>query len=161
MHLAQVKQVMDTVPKGANVILEWTRQAKTRKGAPMIHKAVRMVGRLGLTYDNQAAVQEKRSNGELPTENKGLAEWAEWVQFPFLIRHRTKGTMYLRMYSGTSKKVKPHRQFLMDGEAVSFEMVEAHLLAAEKKSEHGDTFMVKVEDVTRIYSENVEYGAIV
>jgi len=161
MELAQVNQVMEIAPKGANIVLEWTRNAKTRKGAPQVRKMVRMVGRVGLTYDNIGAVKEKRENGELPKENQGLAEWAEWVKFPFLIKNKKSGQLYLRLYKGTSAKNPPHRQFIMDGQAVSFEAVEAHLLASEKGShDNTDCFIVKIEDLTRIYSESAEYGAI-
>ena len=160
MELVQVNNVMETAPKGANIVLEWTRDAKTRKGAPKVRKMVRCVGRVGVEYDNLASVQAKRSNGELPTENQGETWW-EWVQHPFLVRHKKSGQHYLRLYKGTSKKVALHRQFLMDGKAVSFEMVEAHLLASEKRSNDStDTFMVKVEDLTRVYSETAEYSAV-
>jgi len=159
MELAQISQVIETAPKGANIILGWVRDAKTRKGAPKVRKMVRMVGRLGIEYDNLASVVEKRANGELPKENQGETWW-EWVTHPFLIRHKKTGQQYIRMYSGTSKKTKPIRQFLMNGETVSFEDVEAHLLASEKNSSHGDTFMVKVEDITAIRSETADYGDI-
>lgn len=161
MELAQVQKIVETAPKGANIVLEWTRDAKVRKGAPKVRKMVRMVGRVGLTYDNLGAVQEKRSNGELPSENQGLAEWAEWVQFPFLIRNKKSGQLYLRLYKGTSDKVRPRVAYILDGKAVSFEAVEAHLLASEKGShDNTDCFIVKIEDLTRVYSESAEYGAI-
>lgn len=161
MELAQVNNIIESAPKGANIVLEWTRDAKVRKGSPKVRKMVRMVGRIGVEYDALKAVQQKRSNGELPSENQGLAEWAEWVQYPFVIRHRTKGTLYLRMYKGTSKKTHPSVAYILDGKAVSFEAVEAMLLASEKRGhDDTDTFMVKVDDLTRVWSETDDYGAI-
>ena len=160
MELANVSAVMESVPKGANIVLEWTRDAKVRKGAPNVKKAVRMVGRLGVEYDNLAAVQEKRSNGELPAENQSETWWT-WERHPFLVRHKTTGQRYLRLYKGTSTKVRPSVQYLCEGKAVSFEAIEAHLLASEKGShDNTDTFMVKIEDLTRIYSETAEYGSL-
>jgi len=160
MELAQVQNVIETAPKGANIVLEWTRDAKTRKGAPKVRKMVRCIGRIGVEYDNLKAVVEKRGNGELPSENQGETWW-EWVHHPFLVRHKTTHQLYLRMYKGTSKKTQPMRQFLVNGEATSFEAVETHLLSSEKRSnDTTDTFMVKIEDLTRIHSESAEYGAI-
>lgn len=73
MKLETVQNVLTLAPKGANIVLEWTRSAKTRKGVTdTILKSVRMVGRVGVEYDNLRAVQEKRESGELPTENAGL-----------------------------------------------------------------------------------------
>jgi len=161
MDLSQVSKVMETAPKGANVILEWVRECKVRKGSPQVKKAVRMVGRLGLNYDNLAKVVEKRANGDLPQESAGLPEWSEWVKYPFLIRHKGTGQMYLRLYKGTSDKVKPKRQYILNGKETDPEAVDAYLLASEKKDhEDTDTFMVKVEDLTRVYSETTEYGSL-
>lgn len=161
MELAQVQNIIESAPKGANIVLEWTRDAKVRKGAPKVRKMVRMVGRVGVEYDSLKSVQQKRSNGQLPSENQGLAEWAEWVQYPFVIRHKTKGTLYLRMYKGTSAKVHPSVAFLLDSKAVSFEAIEQHLLASEKRGhDDTDTFMVKISDLTRVWSETTDYGAI-
>jgi hypothetical protein len=160
MLLLQVEKVIESVPKGANIVLQWVRKAKTKKGSPKILKAVRMVGRVGIEYDNQKAVQEKRSNGELPKENAGLAEWAEWVEYPFLIQHKGNGQKYLRLYKGTSKKVTPSVQWICEGKAVEQKDISQWLYADEMKSSHGDCFIVKIEDLTTIGSENEDYGAI-
>lgn len=162
MKLAQVNAVMENVPKGANVIIEWTRPCKTRKANShlTVEKAVRMVGRLGVEYDNLKNVQAKRSDGRLPSENQGETWW-EWERHPFLVRHRTNGQRYLRLYKGTSDKVSPHRQYFIDGKAVSAEEAEPLLLASETKGhDDSDTFMVKIEDVTAVRSETDDYGKV-
>lgn len=151
MEKAQILQAINETPKGANIILAWERQAKTRKNVvDSIRKAVVMVGRIGIDYDEQVAVQRKRENGELPAVNNGLS-WGEWEIFPFLIVH--KGENYLRLYKGTSKTVKPSVQWLRNGEPVSFESVANDLLASEKAEKTGDCFTVKVADVIRIHHE--------
>jgi hypothetical protein len=152
----QVTKTIESAPKGANIVLEWTRDAKTRKGSPSVKKSVRIVGRIGIDYEKLASTKEKRAEGK---ESKGLPSWAEWVIFPFLIRHKTKGTTYLRMYVGSSKKITANRQFSLEGKAVSFEAIEQHLLSSEKKSKHSETFTVKTEDLTRIYSDNQEFSS--
>ena len=155
MELGTVQRVVENTPKGANIVLEWKRQVKTFKGCDKaIDKHVRMVGRVGIDYDNQAAVQEKRENGELPAQSQPIWHGAgEWAIFPFLIRHKKTGQMYLRLYNGTSTRVPVKVEWHLDGDVVPYEQVEPFLLASEKDGEKGDCFCCKVEDVLRIGNE--------
>jgi hypothetical protein len=151
MELAQVETAIETAPKGANIILEWVRPLKTRKGVTdNLTKSVRMVGRMGLDYNNVAAVQEKRESGELPAEPQPLP-WGTWYKFPFLIQH--KGAFYLRLYKGTSEKVHPESHFFRNGIEVKREEIAASLLASELDEKDGETFTCKVENMTRIHTE--------
>ena len=163
MELAQIQAVVDRTPKGANIILEWIRPCKTRKGVGnAVAKAVRMVGRLGIEYDNQKAVTEKRANGELPKENAGLPDWAEWVQYPYIIRNVKSGQLYLRLYKGTSDKVRPMVQFLIDGNKATREEVTPLVLKSEVEIDHdgADCLTVKVENLQRVSSESAEYSSL-
>ena len=82
MLLGTVQSIVGLTPKGANIVLEWSRAVKTRKGvADTIRKNVRMVGRIGIEYDNVKTVQDKRESGKLPTENAGLP-WGRWECYP-------------------------------------------------------------------------------
>jgi hypothetical protein len=153
MQIEQVKEAITETPKGANIIIEWSRDGKTRKGTvEQITKQVRMVGRIGIQYDKQKVVQEKRENGELPTENQGLP-WGEFEVYPYLIAHKDK--KYVRLYKGTSDKVKPKVAWFKDGEQVERSEIDHLLLASEKSSSKGDCFVVNAEDVTRLNSEAV------
>jgi len=153
MNIEQVKQAMTETPKGANIVVEWTRNGKIRKGvASLVQKQVRMVGRIGIEYDNMKAVQEKRDNGTLPSENQGLP-WGRFEIYPYLIEH--KGNRYLRLYKGTSATVKPHAHWLMDGNEVSREVVAPMLLASEMQEKDGDCFCVNVNDITRLNAETL------
>lgn len=162
MELANVQNVIDKAPKGANIVLEWTRDCKTRKGiANSIRKAVRMIGRVGLTYDNIGKVVEKRENGELPKENAGLPTWAEWMKYPYVIRNRNSGQLYLRLYKGTSEKIRPAVRFILDGKETSREAITPFVLKSEVETNHdSDCFMVKIEDLERVYSDTAEYGSL-
>jgi len=177
MQKSQVVAAIEATPKGANIIVEWVREAKTFKGvSEKITKSVRMVGRMGIDYDNMASVQAKRESGELPAENQGL-KWGFWVTFPYLIgfnkgmkKENPDGSRneeyykvlpttayYLRLYNGTSDKVKPDVHFFVNSVEVDKTELfkrEKYLLASEKESEHGDCFTCKVEDMTRIHSES-------
>lgn len=148
--------IIDGLPKGANIVLEWNRPAKTLKAVTNeIRKAVRMVGRVGIDYNNIEAVKAKRASGELPDEAQPLWNGAgEWVVFPFILRHKVKGTHYARFYYGTSATVSPKVQWYMDGNAVSYEVVEPLLRSEEKRDEkQGDCFTVCVDHVLRVGSE--------
>lgn len=138
--------------KGSNIVLEWTRPAKTFKTcAETVEKHVRMVGRMGLDYNNLQAVQEKRESGELPSDPQPLP-WGVWAIFPWLIEH--KGTHYVRLYKGTSAKVRPSVSWTLNGKPVEYAIVEPLLLASEKGEEReSDCFTCKTENMTRIASE--------
>jgi hypothetical protein len=155
--LDSVIAVLTSAPKGANVILEWSRPVKTKKAysAMNIVKHVRMVGRVGIEYDNMKAVQEKRASGELPAENAG-----SWFYHddtcPGLIRHKRTDAPYVQLFVGTSAKVKPNVSFTVDGIPATMEDIESFILASEKRSEKGETFICKVENMTRIHQEITE-----
>lgn len=153
MQLDQVKSAIVATPKGANIIVEWVRPCETLKGcADTITKSVRMVGRIGVEYDNLAAVQSKRESGELPAENKGL-NGMEWVEPPYLLRSLKSGRYLIRLYKGTSDKVQPETHFFRNGVEVSKDELANVLTAKEKKSSHGDCFSCHVDDMTRIHTE--------
>lgn len=150
MLLGAVQSVIGLTPKGANIVLEWSRGVKTRKGVTdTIRKSVRMVGRIGIEYDSQKAVVAKRESGELPAENAGLP-WGRWECYPWLIEH--KGNHYIRLYNGTSKLVKPKVEFTINGKPCDREAIESKLLASELAEKTGDCFTCKVEDMTRIFN---------
>lgn len=152
MQIEQVRQAIAATPKGSNIIVEWVRPMKTRKGVQdVLTKSVRMVGRIGIDYDNMKDVQAKRESGELPAENAGLP-WGEWLEFPYLIGH--KGQTYLRLANGTSDKVHPECHYFRNGIEVTKESLDAELLASEKEEKKGDCFTCKTENMTRIHSES-------
>lgn len=156
MELETVQRVIDNVTKGSNIVLEWIRPAKVKTSCESnIQKYVLMVGRVGIDYDNQQVVKEKRESGELPSERHPI--WngkGEWVIFPYLIRHVVTGELYVRLYESTSKAIAPKVEWMMDGVPVDYEDVEPFLLASEKKSEKdGDCFCCKLGNMVRIANE--------
>jgi hypothetical protein len=161
MNIEQIKQAILNTPKGANIILEWLRPCKVKKGATLVNKAVRMVGRIGVDYNNIASVQEKRESGELPETPQPI--WngkGVWDIFPWLFHHADTGEFYLRLYKGTSKNVKPEVHYFKGGIEVPFEEISDMLLSSEKQEKEGDTFCCKIENVTRIHQES-EWNNIV
>jgi hypothetical protein len=153
MELSKVENMIEVAPKGANIIVGWTRNAKTKKNSPEIQKRVRAVGRIGIEYDNIAKVKEKRENGSLPSENAGLQDWQEWVNYPYLLKHKSKGTLYLRLYKGTSDKVCPKVEWLLNDEPVAIEDISDFLYASELSKSESDCFQCKLDDVTSLYLE--------
>jgi hypothetical protein len=155
MNIEQVKQAIEETPKGCNIIVEWTRPCKTLKAVTdEITKAVRMVGRMGIEYDNMKSVKVGRAIGELPETNQGLPAWQEFEIYPYLLRHKNKGTQYLRLYKGTSHLTKHKTTWYKNGVEVSFEDIENLILASEKSSKKGDCFQVTVNHITRLHRED-------
>ena len=158
MKIESVKAVMGKVQKGSNIVVSWERPCKTKKTCPhQIVKQVLTIGRIGIDYNNLKAVQEKRENGELPEQSQPI--WngkGEWAEFPFLIRHVNSGKLYLRLYKGSSAKVKPKVAFFMDGQSVTMEQIKPFLLASEtsKSSENADCFTCDIENLTTLMSES-------
>ena len=143
---------LNSATKGANIVVAWHRVCKVRKScSDVITKSVRTVGRVGIDYNKQAVVKEKRESGELPEQAQPIWQGAgEWEIFPFLIRHVKSGQNYLRLFNGTSKSVVPSVKFFRNGIECSKESVESELLASEKGEKDGDCFCCKVEDMTEI-----------
>ena len=101
-----------------------------------------------------------RESGELPDVSQPIWKGAgEWVAFPFLIRHVTKGTLYARMYKGTSKYVTARVRWFLNGVEASYETVKPYLTAKETaEKERGVTFTVQLDDVLRIHQETDYIG---
>jgi hypothetical protein len=154
-QLATVNEIIDSAMatrKGVNVNLVWERKCKTKKACQdEITKRTETVGRVGIDYNNQKAVQEAREAGELPSEEQPI--WygkGEWLIFPYLVRHTVTNQLYLRLYSGTDKRHTASVQYFRNGNPVSFENVENDLLASEKSKKNGLCFCVKLEDMIAI-----------
>lgn len=156
MQLDQVKQAIVSAPKGANIVVEWLRPCKTFKGVTdTVTKAVRMVGRIGVEYDNLSAVQAKRESGDLPVQNQGL-NGMEWVEAPYLLKAIKSGRYLIRLYNGTSASVHPEVHFFVNGIEVEKDELFSraqYLLASEKTPSHGDCFSCHTDDITRIHTE--------
>lgn len=152
--LENVVSVLNATPNGANVILEWERPVKTLKTHSdlNIRKHVRMVGRKGIEYNNMKAVQEKRENGELPSEPKPTWFYHD-ENVKGLIRNKRTDEPYVQLFVGTSNKTRPSVSFTMDGEETTMEEIESFILASEKQSEKGETFTCKIENMIRIHRE--------
>lgn len=150
MDIQDICKAIGTIHKGANIVCEWTRPAKVRATNTLgkVEKRVRAIGRMGLDYDNLSSVQDKRESGNLPAVSGGLP-WGEWAIFPYLIAH--KGAHYVRLYNGTCASIKPHAEWLLNGEPVDVETVRPVLLASETaEKEKGDCFTVRADYLTRL-----------
>lgn len=153
MELQQVRRAIKATPKGCNIVCEWKRACKTRKGvSSIVTKHVRMVGRMGIEYDNINDVQEKREEGTLPAVNAGLP-WGQWSEYPWLIEH--KGKYYLRLYKGTSATTTPEVTFFLEGLEVPKSSVAPLLLASELAEHDGDCFCCEIGNLMHVHCEQV------
>lgn len=147
----QAKQIVDALQnhKGQHLKVIWERQCKA-KGAT-VEKRVTAYVRSGIDYANLKTVREAieaRERGEVQPIWNGFGEWA---QFPFVIRHVTKGTEYLRLYPSSFKNLRPSTEWKMNGKKTTYKKVERFLKSSElKKDEIPSCFTVKAEDVQEI-----------
>lgn len=116
--------------KGQIVTVRTARPVKMKKGQPEVIKTSEFQCRVGVTYDNIAAVKEARANGDLPAENAGLP-WGEWIEFPYTIGH--KGETYVRCTLLNNNFRRAPVFTLADGTVVDKEVVKAGALASEFK----------------------------
>lgn len=147
---------MDT-PKGVNISVTWERNYHTyAKVSDDIRKRTTMVCRLGIDYNNQNAVIQKRASGELPQDPQPIWHgYGIWVIHNYLIMHKTTSQLYLRLYQGTCKQHYPHVQYLKNGREVNKDNITHLLSAKETKKKTGDCFCVKIEDMVSIGKENI------
>ena len=140
MTFENLKKVVLSGAKGSFRSVLWERPMKTKKAFSncVITKRTSAVVRFGVDYNNIKAVQEKRSNGELPNVNAGLP-WGQWKMFPYFIEH--KGNMYLRC--AISPKNKMQTEYFLNGRKVEKSVIEGMVLASELKGkENVDIFIL-------------------
>jgi len=133
--------------KGQIATLTTEREMKMRKGQPLVTKRSTFQCRIGVNYDNIAAVKEKRAEGTLPAENAGLP-WGEWDQFPYTIKH--KNEMYFRCTALRNNFV-PQTMYFVDGIEIDKATVQAMCLASEfKDSSDNEVFTIKVSSILTV-----------
>lgn len=138
--------------KGQFATVSTVRECKVRKGKATIEKHSTFTIRVGVNYDNQAAVVEKRADGELPSENAGLP-WGEWVDgyFPYLIEH--KGTYYVRLTPVYGNEAnKQTAKYFRDGVEITRDEAKADCLASEFPATPSENhaMTVKFDSITEV-----------
>lgn len=134
--------------KGQFASLRTVRPLKVRKGKAEILKDSTFTCRVGVNYDNIAAVKEGRADGSLPSENAGLP-WGSWLVFPYVIAH--KGAHYFRCTSVHNDNAIPRVIYTRNGVEITKAEAEADALASEfADKDDREVFTVKVESITEI-----------
>jgi hypothetical protein len=138
--------------KGQHVCVTWRRQLETRKGCTLvIEKETRAYVRAGIDYANLKSVREGIAQGTRE-EVQPLPDWCEWIQFPFTLRHKSKGTEYVRLYPSTFGNLKPSVRYYVNGLEARAEDVEPLCLAKEfrDRDDVPACFMVKVDSISEV-----------
>lgn len=143
--------------KGQFINLSWERDVRLKasyKNCPniKIRKHTTAVCRTGLSYDNISAVQEKRENGELPSQNGGLP-WGKWKVFPWIIEH--KGELYARIYNAANTNLKPNIYYTLNGVMISDSVAYTFMTPSDASRERErvscyECFTVKLDDVKEV-----------
>jgi hypothetical protein len=134
--------------KGQIVTVKTTRPVKMKKGQAEVFKTSEFQCRVGVNYENMAAVKEGRANGELPAENAGLP-WGEWLEFPYTIGH--KGETYVRCTMLNNAFRRAPVFTLADGSVVDKETVKQGALASEfREGDDNLVFNIKVSSLVEV-----------
>ena len=141
--------------KGQHVLAVWERFAKTLKtSSVVIGKRTSAYVRAGINYANLGVVKDGIAAGE-----RGEVESLPWGQWragfeTMIIDH--KDCEYVRLYPATFDNLVPTVQWFMNGQPATYEQVEPHLLASEKRKDDDDKplcFTLKAETVLEIAGE--------
>jgi hypothetical protein len=139
--------------KGQHVKVTWQRPAKTLKDCALtIAKRTSAYVRAGIEYANLATVKEAIASGERD-EVQSLPSWSEWVQYPFISRHKQTGQEYVRLYPAVFANLKPEVEWSIGGKPATYAECEPYLLASEKRKDDDERpacFSLKAEDVIAI-----------
>lgn len=100
-------------------------------------------------YENLASTKEKREQGieaMKPT-------WWEWVNFPYIAKHKTKGTLYVVVKPiGTDI---PTSEYFDNGKPIATDLVKPHL---KKVSGGGSSvYMLKMDSIIYLSQGNILY----
>lgn len=145
--------------KGQHVQAVWAREAKVKKSCNFsIVKRTAAWVRSGIDYANLAKVKEGIEMGEREEVKPIWNGKGEWVQFPFIFRHKETGQEYVRLYPAVFDNLKNQTrvEWLMDGVVASYEQVEPYLMGSEKRNadkEPADCFSLKPENIIEIAGE--------
>lgn len=149
----KVRALLDMT--GQFVSITYGKECKMRKGAAQVLKFSKMTLRCGIEYDNIAAVEAKRANGDLPAVNAGL-KWGAYVPglYPYIIEH--KGSLYFRFFTvNNGARIAP--MFVRDGKEITREEAMVGCLASEfqEREDTLETITLKVEGILDINGKEV------
>jgi hypothetical protein len=148
------KNIVETLKsrKGQHVFVAWKRALKTRKDtSAIVEKQTTAFVRAGINYANLASVREGIESGERG-EVQPLPAWCEWEQAPFILRHKTNGTQYVRLYPSTFANLAPSVRYFVNGNETDENGAKLYCLASEfrEREESPACFMVKCDSITEI-----------
>lgn len=138
--------------KGRHVSVTWKREMETYKEVTKkVEKRTRAWVRTGIDYKNLASVKQGIASGERD-EVQPLPSWQEWGEFPYILRHKTQGTEYVRLFPATFANLVPTVEYFIDGVPATKAEIEPLVTAKEKRErdEPAAVFNVKVNSILAI-----------
>jgi hypothetical protein len=135
--------------RGQFAAIRTRRPVKVKKGGPTFVKESRMVVRLGVDYDHQKTVVEKREDGTLPAVNQGLIG-REWLIFPYLMRSEKSGKMLLRVTPVRTATSHRATFWLGDREVTRDEVKEWAYAAEFAERDTPDAFDITVDNIVGV-----------
>jgi len=136
--------------KGEWMNAEWeteTKPAAKHKGVTLTKRCTAVV-RTGVAFANLGVVKDAIEAGERG-EVGSLPSWQEWAAFPFILRHKTKGTEYVRLTLAGSDRISV--RLFVNGTEVDRETFNGYLTPSDAKGgEKPEVISVKLENIRRL-----------
>lgn len=152
MEFNKVQNKIKGFQKGSFHSVVWERPLEVKKafkGQVVVKRTFGSGLRFGVNYDNMAAVQKKREDGTLPTENAGLLG-RSWIEPNLFLESTKTGKKLVRVSLSQSSKMET--QFFLNGVPVEKEQV-VHMLYAKDAKPHNmavDCFDVSTDAIIAI-----------
>ena len=93
-------------------------------------------------YEKRTDVQKERAEGK----EKQKPSWWSWVDFPYIARHNSKGTLYLVVK--TSKRTKIKSEYFVDGRKTLKSALSEHFKASS--TDIGRCVFIPINEITHI-----------
>ena len=151
MQASEIYTKLRSQPAGSHISVAWIREAKCKKGCPLVQKKTVAFVRSGINFANLGSVKEGISSGERG-EVQSLP-WGTWRNGfeKYIIDHTSKDGVskeYVRLYPATFENLRPQVTWYLEDKVVEYSQIEEYLLSSEKpKDEIPECFTVSADSV--------------
>lgn len=149
MNITDAIKITNEIQLGKVFTLVYSKLISPKKKSELSGKTIQKISELQVrlvNYENQKAVQEKRSQGMEKRPN-------DWTKLADGVWQDNKGHFKLCVAPSRLKNARNVSKFLIDGNEVKYDEIESSLLSKDKKrkdSDGPDWFTLKIDNVIEI-----------
>lgn len=133
--------------KGEFIHAEWMSEPTplARFKTSTFRKVSKATVRTGASFANLKSVKDAIEAGERG-EVGSLPSWQEWAVFPFILRHKTNGTEYIRLTLVPNAKIES--TYFIDEKEVDAETF--YSMMPKQSGDRPEILSVKIDNLIRI-----------